>query len=124
MNRILRLDSEGNDNTPMCEIADGIILNDGCGGCVLKNGCPGYYDGCFEAVNSAEGERPPSEAGWISVWDRLPAEGERVLVACEDGIVRLNRIEYGKFPTIMNGQHMFVKTTHWMPLPEPPKDKY
>ncbi len=54
MSRILRFDSEGNDITPTCEIADGIILDDGCGECVLKNGCPGYYDGCFEAVNGSK----------------------------------------------------------------------
>lgn len=54
MSRVLRLDSEGNDITPMCEIADGIVLDDGCGECVLKDNCPGYYDGCFEAVNGSK----------------------------------------------------------------------
>ncbi len=55
MSRILRLDSEGNDITPMCEIADGIILDDECKECVLKDNCPGYYDGCFKAVNGSKG---------------------------------------------------------------------
>lgn len=56
MSRTLRFDSKGNDITPMCEIADGIVLDDGCGECAMKNDCPGYYDGCFEAVNGANCE--------------------------------------------------------------------
>lgn len=56
MSRTLRFDSEGNDIIPMCEIADGIVLDDGCGECVMKNDCSGYYDGCFEAVNASSPE--------------------------------------------------------------------
>lgn len=47
-------DDEGNDITPMCHEADGIDLDDGCGRCVMQDGCPGYYDGCFEAVNGTK----------------------------------------------------------------------
>lgn len=60
MSRILKLDSEGNDITPMCEIADGLVLDDGCRECSLKNDCPGYYDGCFEAVNRSDREDRPT----------------------------------------------------------------
>lgn len=58
---------------------------------------------------------------WISVVERLPKERERVLVVCEDGIVRLNMVKHGYFPEITNIDCISVKTTHWMPLPEAPK---
>ncbi len=61
---------------------------------------------------------------WISVKDKLPEEGERVIVFCSDGIVRLNRLEYGNFPLIFGGGFSKAITTHWMPLPEPPKEEY
>lgn len=56
MSRMLRFDSEGNDIIPMCEIADGIVLDNGCGECTLKDDCPGYYEGCFDAVNGQHAE--------------------------------------------------------------------
>lgn len=61
------------------------------------------------------------ESEWISVKDRLPEDGVRVLTACDDGIVRLN-INKGGFPAVINRQHKFSDVTHWMPLPEPPKE--
>ncbi len=61
---------------------------------------------------------------WISVKDRLPEEGERVIAFCSDGIIRLNRLEYGNFPIILGKGCSHIGTTHWMPLPEPPKGEY
>ena len=55
---------------------------------------------------------------WISVGDRLPKVGDRVLifngcvyevVKCKEGF---NRFGLG-----------VDNATHWMPLPEPPQDK-
>ena len=58
-------------------------------------------------------------SNWISVKDRLPENGDRVLT-------------YNSFDGICTGRHLGdgrwrVKTsypdpvTHWMPLPEPPE---
>ncbi len=58
---------------------------------------------------------------WISVKDRMPENGVRVLTACDDGIVRLG-ISKGGFPFVVNRAHQFSGVTHWMPLPEPPKE--
>lgn len=76
MSRILSFDSKGNDITPMCKIADGIVLDDGCGECSLKNDCPGYYDGCFEAVN---GTKPDVEE-IISVLELLADGAEECAI--------------------------------------------
>lgn len=59
MDRTLKFDSARNDIAPLCEIADGLDLDNECGECTLKNNCPGYYDGCFEAVNGQKEEDNP-----------------------------------------------------------------
>lgn len=76
MSRTLRFDSKGNDVTPMCEIADGLVLDDGCEECALKDDCPGYYDGCFEAVN---GQKPGIEE-IISVLELLADGAEECAI--------------------------------------------
>ena len=61
---------------------------------------------------------------WISVDDRLPEDGVRVLAAHDDGVVRIG-ICRGYFPAVMSKKHEkafgFAEVTHWMPLPQPPK---
>ena len=57
---------------------------------------------------------------WISVKDRLPEPGERVIVA------RGEKVEQGVYLAV-NGWWKVYGTntksvTHWMPLPEPPKE--
>ena len=61
---------------------------------------------------------------WISVDDRLPEDGVRVLAAHDDGVVRIG-ICRGCFPAVMCKKHEkafgFAEVTHWMAIPEPPK---
>ena len=61
---------------------------------------------------------------WISVDDRLPEDGVRVLAAYDDGVVRIG-ICRGYFPAVMSKKYEkafgFAEVTHWMPLPETPK---
>lgn len=67
---------------------------------------------------------------WISVKDAMPGIGERVLgygraecgTCCEDKMVRECRrhyknqcFEFGEYDCPFN-------ITHWMPLPEPPRE--
>ena len=62
---------------------------------------------------------------WISVKDRLSEE--EVLLYCKQrGKIR---IFTGSDPQVMNGNRVYFHTyagwrraTHWMPLPEPPKE--
>ena len=51
---------------------------------------------------------------WISVKDRLPEDGIKVLVAYNTGYVTTGRQWFGKW----NGEGI----THWMPLPPAPKE--
>ena len=66
---------------------------------------------------------------WINVEDRLPDRVERVLCACWDYVIK---IYWHKLLWFENGNWWkSIKTydanynkhvTHWMPLPEPPKE--
>ena len=67
---------------------------------------------------------------WISVKDRLPPhQGKKVLVINGHGDVRIYALwkrEYGNKWTWIdeNGKFNHVNDiTHWMPLPEPPKEE-
>lgn len=61
--------------------------------------------------------------GWIKVEDRLPEYGERVLTMTDYGGFDVCYLSYsGSFRNSMRPEHTNGSTTHWMPLPEPPKE--
>lgn len=58
---------------------------------------------------------------WISVKDRLPDDDKTVLVT--DGI-RICLSYYEGCCDLWRGGYIFGREmTHWMPLPQPPKEK-
>lgn len=61
---------------------------------------------------------------WISVKDRLPELGERVICTDGDAVFEQYRVEnscvYGMWDRCGLKSPM-QEVTHWMPLPEPPK---
>lgn len=59
---------------------------------------------------------------WISVNDKIPQEGTRVNVYHTDGVVRIGMVINGRFGSVLNKDLERADVTHWMPLPEPPKD--
>jgi len=57
---------------------------------------------------------------WISVKEQLPRPGQEVL-AFDDGILRVQSISSnGTWHPYLNGRK--CNPTHWMPLPEAPKE--
>ena len=77
---------------------------------------------------SSKVETNTTLAEWISVEERLPEEGTRVLVTyisavdnktlCSDGIAEWDET----WRWSLDFSKVEVKITHWMPPPEPPKE--
>ena len=66
------------------------------------------------------------DARWISVKERLPEYGERVICFTIHGGIPVCYRGYsydsdGRFILAYNGTDKVDNVTHWMPLPEPPK---
>ena len=57
--------------------------------------------------------------GWIPVTERLPDDGEQVLACTKNG--KAFSAHYDHFWGKWSVSHT-VKITHWMPLPQPPKE--
>lgn len=60
---------------------------------------------------------------WISVDERLPEDGHRVVAICENGMTGI--MDYKDDGTPFAARilgHYFSNITHWMPLPEQPKE--
>lgn len=71
-------------------------------------------------------------AEWIDVNERLPEKAETVLCYCKNtstelGTMTIGSCDKGWFLQYEVGgtsyPHHYWKVTHWMPLPEPPKEK-
>ena len=57
---------------------------------------------------------------WISVKERLPEEKQRVIVRCERIGTSVGWILWGEWMTDIGPSA--GKITHWMTLPDPPKE--
>lgn len=90
------------------------------GNCICKDCCTGF-ENCTFSLAPAPTLTPPNE--WVSVKERLPELGERVLFTegvfvCEGYVsqynnwFRSNGMKWDMFRT---------EVTHWMPLPAPPE---
>lgn len=60
---------------------------------------------------------------WISVNDRLPEDGQKVITT-KNGIVDIQWYEKRRNGWISQGNWFWSMATvsHWMPLPDPPKE--
>lgn len=65
--------------------------------------------------------------GWISVKDRLPDEGEDVLIYCPEFLEDIRKAFYTEGDFYIEKEDLIVEPapngycTHWQPLPNPPK---
>ena len=73
----------------------------------------------WEGLYRAELEK---KAAWVSVKDRLPEDYQRVLCLFESGTMEVSfRASVKGF--CYEGFKQTGKVTHWIPLPEPPKEE-
>ncbi|EFN5908401.1 DUF551 domain-containing protein [Escherichia coli] len=79
--------------------------------------------------NALSGNSPVTPDGWISCSDRMPEDTKMLLAFSQGEIVAaywnwvVNPIDYKKYRafTYLSG-YILDDVTHWMPLPEPPKE--
>ena len=74
----------------------------------------GQYDKGF-----ADGEEAALNNRWIPVWDRLPEEGQEIITCT---LHRWGDRTVGVKIFWSERQYGWGDVTHWMPLPEPPKE--
>ena len=63
---------------------------------------------------------------WIPVTERLPVDVGYYIVYCWDG--HINRVSFAKWQKnnrlwYLSATRAYWKVSHWMPLPEPPKEE-
>lgn len=63
---------------------------------------------------------------WITCSERMPDEGQHVIILCDGAFVLYAQYRDGEFfDVVRNGEEFFEtqsrNVTHWMPLPEPPE---
>ena len=102
-------------NKRAAEVLSMAVTFNGCGRCT--------GDEMREAVKMACATLEATE--WISVKDRLPETGKRVLTYADNGAMFAAHLD--GYWYIDTGE-MYYSTplaniTHWMPLPEPPKEE-
>ncbi|EEW3869945.1 DUF550 domain-containing protein [Escherichia coli] len=73
------------------------------------------------------GNSPVIPDGWISCSDRMPDDGQHVIILCDGAFVLYAQYRDSEFfDVVRNGEEFFEtqsrNVTHWMPLPEPPQE--
>ncbi|EFO2975768.1 DUF551 domain-containing protein [Escherichia coli] len=75
-----------------------------------------------------DGPTPVTPDGWISCSERMPDDGQHVIILCDGAFVLYAQYRDGEFfDVVRNGEEFFEtqsrNVTHWMPLPEPPQEE-
>ncbi|HAX3083126.1 TPA: DUF551 domain-containing protein [Escherichia coli] len=90
------------------------------------NGCQfNNLKECFyEALKVAMRNYPVIPDGWISCSERMPDDGQEVVVQTHSGwrYIAFYESHSGLFYDSPEGDVEYVLVTHWMPLPEPPQE--
>ncbi|EQA4463622.1 DUF551 domain-containing protein [Escherichia coli] len=78
-------------------------------------------------LNELAGNSPVIPDGWISCSDRMPDDGQHVIILCDGAFVLYAQYRDSEFfDVVRNGEEFFEtqsrNVTHWMPLPEPPQE--
>ena len=73
------------------------------------------------------GNSPVTPDGWISCSERMPDDGQHVIIICDGAFVLYAQYRDGEFFDVVRDGDEFFETqsrnvTHWMPLPEPPQE--
>ena len=99
-----------------------------CFECPYEEKCSAYKNGILSAVYglAADAIEELSKPRWIPVTERLPKYGERVLVfgGVTMYVAYYDKNRYGgESWHKLNSKSHYCNPTHWMPLPQPPKEE-
>ncbi|HEI1633821.1 TPA: DUF551 domain-containing protein [Escherichia coli] len=77
--------------------------------------------------NIPGGNSPVTPDGWVSCSERMPDDGQHVIILCDGVFVLYAQHRDGEFFDIVRNGDEFFEThsrnvTNWMPLPEPPQE--
>ena len=96
-----------------------------CDECACKPICRSKYPKLGNLVGAVNCNNfvPKVKQEWISVKDKKPEVGVRVMVCGKRGGINIGRLDYPEDEYICAEKgHCYRGYTHWMPLPEPPKE--
>ena len=81
----------------------------------------------FREISETSTNYPVTPDGWISCSERMPDDGQHVIILCDGAFVLYAQYRHGEFfDVVRNGDEFFEtqsrNVTDWMPLPEPPQE--
>ncbi|ELV77642.1 DUF551 domain-containing protein [Escherichia coli] len=81
----------------------------------------------FREISETSTNYPVTLDGWISCSERMPDDGQHVIILCDGAFVLYAQYRDGEFfDVVRNGDEFFEtqsrNVTDWMPLPEPPQE--
>ena len=81
----------------------------------------------FREIAETSTNYPVTPDGWISCSERMPDDGQHVIILCDGAFVLYAQYRDGEFfDVVRNGDEFFEtqsrNVTDWMPLPEPPQE--
>ncbi|HGU5074164.1 TPA: DUF551 domain-containing protein [Escherichia coli] len=81
----------------------------------------------FREISETSTNYPVTPDGWISCSERMPDDGQHVIILCDGAFVLYAQYRDGEFfDVVRNGDEFFEtqsrNVTDWMPLPEPPPE--
>lgn len=86
-----------------------------------------HDDTLYVRADLVNGNSPVTPDGWISCSERMPEDGQHVIILCDGAFVLNAQYRDGEFFDIVRNGDEFFETqsrnvTDWMPLPEPPQE--
>ena len=81
----------------------------------------------FREISKTTTNHPVTLDGWISCGERMPDDGQHVIILCDGAFVLYAQYRDGEFFDVVRDGDEFFETqsrnvTDWMPLPEPPQE--
>ncbi|HID3636393.1 TPA: DUF551 domain-containing protein [Escherichia coli] len=117
--------NRGNEWTGNPDIDNAIIMLDRID--TLENCDDDRIEAVKAVLRRLAGNSPVTPDSWISCSERMPDDGQHVIILCDGAFVLYAQYRDGEFfDVVRNGDEFFEthsrNVTNWMQLPEPPQE--